>query len=295
MRSRLQRPNVRFVRYADDWCVFITRGSKRYAESQRDRIGKLLDCDCGVRLSAEKTRITHIRDGFDFLGFRMVLGVGQSGEFVPKIQVPRKAITRAMQRINDAMRHRPHQESGATRIVRGNAVIRGWSNYFRIAHDFHRAANTLDYHAFWIATKAICRKFDLSTAQCLRKYRTGVTIGMSENCMLLRAQDTNMVYHLRSPDPYRPGTGCYLEDLVWEVDFQILEGRRPGRMDSKVLALFRDGNRCRNCGVSVTYEDSEVDHVRPINCFANFQQANFLTNLQLLCLECHREKTAVSR
>ena len=136
--SRLQRPNVRFVRYADDWCVFITRGSKRYAESLRDRIGELLNRDCGVRLSAEKTRITHIRDGFDFLGFRMILGVGQSGEFVPKIQVPRKAITRATQRINDAMRYRPHQESGATRIVRGNAVIRGWSHYFRIAHDFHR-------------------------------------------------------------------------------------------------------------------------------------------------------------
>jgi RNA-directed DNA polymerase len=26
------RPDVRFVRYADDWCVFITRGTKRYAE-----------------------------------------------------------------------------------------------------------------------------------------------------------------------------------------------------------------------------------------------------------------------
>lgn len=293
--SRLQRPNVRFVRYADDWCVFITRGSKRYAESLRDRIGELLDRDCGVRLSAEKTHITHVRDGFDFLGFRMVLGVGQSGKFVPKIQVPRKAITRAMQRLNEAMRYRPHQESGATRIVRGNAVIRGWSNYFRIAHDFNRAANTLDYHAFWIATKTLCRKFDLSTAQCLGKYRTGGTIGMSKNCMLLRAQDTNMVYHLRSPDPYRPGTGCYLEDLDWEVDLHILEGRRPGRMDSKVLALFRDGNRCRQCGASVTYEDSEVDHIRPVNCFANFQQANAVTNLQILCLECHGEKTAASR
>ena len=127
-----------------------------------------------------------------------------------------------------------------------------WSNYFRIAHDFHRAANTLDYHAFWIATKSLCRKFDLSTAQCLRKYRTGATIGMSENCMLSRAQDTKMDYHLRNPDPYRPGTGCYLDDFDWEADFQILEGRRPGRMDSKVFALFRDGYRCRKCGDSVT-------------------------------------------
>ena len=77
--------------------------------------------------------------------------------------------------------------------------------------------------------------------------------------MLVRAQDT----HLRSPNPYRPGTGCYVDDLDWEVDFQILEGRRPGRMDSKVLALFRDGNSCRKCGVIVTYEDSERPYTTP--------------------------------
>lgn len=293
--SRLQRPNVRFVRYADDWCVFITRGSKRYAERLRDRIRELLASDCGVRLSDEKTRTTYVRDGFDFLGFRLILGAGQSGKLVPKIQVPRKAITRALRRVSEAMRYRPHQESGATRIIRGNAVIRGWSNYYRIAHDFSRAASTVDYHVFWAATKALCRRFDLSTAQCLRRYRRGATIGMSEDCMLVRAQDTSTVHHLRSPDPYRPGTGCYLEDLDWEVDFRVLEGRRPGRMDSKVLALFRDGNRCRKCGAAVTYEDSEVDHIRPVNCFANFQQANVVTNLQILCLECHAQKTAASR
>ncbi len=32
------RPNVRFVRYADDWCVFITRASKHYAQRLRDQI-----------------------------------------------------------------------------------------------------------------------------------------------------------------------------------------------------------------------------------------------------------------
>ncbi|MCH7725253.1 MAG: group II intron reverse transcriptase/maturase [Planctomycetes bacterium] len=293
--QRHRLPNVRFVRYADDWCVFITRGSKRYAERLRDRIRELLGRDCGLQLSDEKTRITHVRDGFDFLGFRMVFDTGQSGKSVPKIHVPRKAITRVIRRLNEAMRYRPLQESGAARIVRGSSVIRGWSNYFRIAHDYSRAANTLDHHAFWIATKSLCRKFDLSTAQCLRKYGTGARIGMSEGCMLKRAKDTKMDYYLRSPDPYQPGAGCYLEDLDWEVDFQILEGRRPGSMDTKVLALFRDGYRCRKCGTTVTYEDSEADHIEPVNRFASFWQANIPTNIQILCLDCHREKTAEDR
>jgi len=103
---RRQHPNVRFVRYADDWCVFVTRGSKRYAERLRDQIREFLNRECGVELSTEKTHITHVRDGFDFLGFRLEFGVSQSGKHVPKIKVPRKAVTNAVQRLNEAMRYR---------------------------------------------------------------------------------------------------------------------------------------------------------------------------------------------
>jgi hypothetical protein len=58
-----------------------------------------------VRLSDEKTRITRVRDGFDFLGFRMTLGIGQSGNLVPKIKAPQKAVTRIIQRLNEVMRY----------------------------------------------------------------------------------------------------------------------------------------------------------------------------------------------
>jgi len=286
-----QRPNVRFVRYADDWCVFITRGSKRYAERLRDQIRELLGRKCGVELSMEKTRITHVRDGFDFLGFRLEFGVGQRGKYVPKIKVPRKAVTNAARRLNEAMRYRPHQESAVARIVRGSAVVLGWSHYFKIAHNYNGAAGTLDHHAFWIATKALCRKFDITTAQCLRKYGRGKSISMGEGCTLRMFQDTKMSLNFRGPKPYEPGTGCYLEDLDLEADFRIYEGLRFGSMDFKVLALFRDGYRCRKCGTAVKYEDSEADHIEPVNRFANLMQAHHLGNIQILCLTCHQEKT----
>lgn len=284
-------PNVRFVRYADDWCVFITRGSKRYAERLRDQIRAVLDRHCGVELSMKKTRITHVRDGFDFLGFHLELGVGQQGKFIPKIKVPRGAISKAVRRLNEAMRFRPHQESGAARIVRGSAVIRGWSNYFKIAHDYSKSANLLDHHAFWIATKALCRKFDLTTAQCLRKFRFGNTIGVGSTCLLRRAQDTKMSHDFRNPEPYEPGTGCYLDDVDWEADFRMFESLRPGSLDLKVFALHRDGFRCRQCGTAVTYETSEADHIQPVKSFAHLALAHTLENMQILCLPCHREKT----
>lgn len=289
--SQAGRPNVRFARYADDWCVFITRASKPYAERLRDRIAEFLALHCGVSLSMEKTRITHVRDGLDFLGFHLQLGIGQRGKFVPKIKVPRKALAQAVFRLNEALRWRPLQESAAARIVRGSAVVLGWSNYYKIAHDFSRAANWLDYQAFWIAAKALCRKFDLSTAQCLRKYGTENCISLNGILTLRRAQDVQMVWRQQAPEPYRPGTGCYLEDVDWEVELRLYDRRRPGSMDFKVFALFRDGYRCRQCGTRVTYEDSHADHIKPINSFASYEQAHFLENIQTLCLICHKEKS----
>jgi RNA-directed DNA polymerase len=290
--SRKGSLNIRFARYADDWCVFITRGSKRYAERLRDQIRKVLTAHCGVELSMEKTRITHVRDGFDFLGFHLELGIGQNGRYVPKIKVPRKASSSAVRRLNEAMRWRPLQESGAARLVRGSAIVRGWSNYYKIAHNFSKLANRLDYDAFWIAVKALCRKFDISTAKCLRKYGRGQNrISINEKYMLIRAQDISMSWRHEAPAPYAPGTGCYLDDVDWEAESRRYEQRRPGCMDLKAFVLFRDGHRCRQCGTRVTHETSQADHIQPVNSFASYAQATTLLNLQTLCLECHKLKT----
>ena len=285
------RPNARFVRYADDWCVFITRASKQYAERLRDEIRDLLTRQCGVELSLEKTRITHVRDGFNFLGFRLQFGVGKDGKPVPKVRVPRSALTNGIRRLNEAMRWQPTQQSGAARLVRGSAVVTGWANYYRIAHDFKRAANTLDFHAYWIGVKALCRRYDVSTAQCIRKYGQGDNLNVGGSYTLKRAQDIEVSWKQESPKPYNPGTGCYLDDVDWEAEIRQYENRqRPGRMDFKAWVLFRDGHRCRQCGSCVTIETSETDHVKPVNCFANFSQANHLFNLQTLCLRCHKQK-----
>ena len=85
--------NVRFSRYADDWCVCLTRANRKQAEKLRDEIRDFLRETCGLELSAEKTRITHVRDGYDFLGLNIFVGVGRSGNLIPKVKVGRKAIT----------------------------------------------------------------------------------------------------------------------------------------------------------------------------------------------------------
>ena len=89
-----ESPNLRFARYADDGCVFLTRANKRYAELLKEEISEYLLDRCGLELSMEKTKVTHVRDGFEFLGFKLEQGIGQRGKLVPKIKwdLPHKGI-----------------------------------------------------------------------------------------------------------------------------------------------------------------------------------------------------------
>lgn len=285
------RSDVRFVRYADDWCVFITRGTKRYAESLREQIRDFLDRNCGLALSVEKTHVTHVRDGFDFLGFHLIQETGQSGRLVPKIRIGHKALQNVQARLNEAMRLRPQQESVALRLQRGSAVVRGWSEYFRIAHNFTDVAGTLDHQAFWIAVKAICRKHDITTAQCVRKYGSTGVIRVGDTCHLETFSGRPMKLDYRGPEPYEPGAVEYETDGDLDVSFaRYNERKRPGNMDLKLRTLQRDQYRCRQCGQAVTDRDSQLDHIRPVACFATFALASVDDNLQTLCLGCHWQK-----
>ena len=120
---RQGKPNIRFVRYADDWCVFITRGNKQYASALRDQIRDFIKDAAGLTLSAEKT---HITDGFNFLGFRLLKGVGQRGNSVPKIKIGDKAKKNIRLRLSESLRYRPAQESISLRVENTSRQIRGW-------------------------------------------------------------------------------------------------------------------------------------------------------------------------
>ena len=282
-------PNTRFVRYADDWCIFLTRANKRDAETLREKIQKFLKDTSGLELSVEKTHITHVRDGLDFLGFRLEKGIGQKGKLVPKIKVSQKSISKIRLRLNEAVCYRPSQEDIATRIARVSSVIRGWSHYFKIAHNFCKVAGLLDHLAHWAMVKAISRKNDISSGKVHKRFYYKGRIGVTVKKTLVRFSDTKMSLNYRGPVAYEPGNAVYLEDHEWEVN-HFSSRNRPGQQDLKLQALERDKYQCCKCGCLVLAETSELDHIIPVQQFACFEQANTTDNVQTLCLYCHKEK-----
>lgn len=290
------KPNIRFARYADDWCVFITRGSKHYAAALRDQIRDFLKDSAGLELSAEKTHITHVGDGFDFLGFRLMRGTGTRGSVVPKIKIGDKAKRNIRLRLSETLRFRPQQESIATRVQRASRLVRGWREYFRVAHNFSKTANSLDHFALWEAAKAICRKYDITTGKCFKRYYRDARIVVGKGNVLERFSDTSMKMDYRGPQEYVPGGETYIDDFDDDSTFNYREPKnRMGGKDLRWEVMVRDSLCCQRCGVAVDYSSAHIDHIIPVKRFASFRQAHHMDNLQTLCRPCHMEKTRDER
>src|SRR5438128_12523272 len=88
-RRRQGKGNLLYVRYADDFVVRCN-GTKAEAQSIKEELKELLTT-MGLTLSEEKTKITHITEGFKFLGYKVIRSLGQSGKMGPKVYIPEDA------------------------------------------------------------------------------------------------------------------------------------------------------------------------------------------------------------
>ena len=139
-------PTWRMVRYADDFVVLV-HGTQADAEALREDIAAVL-ATMGLRLSPAKTRIAHISDGFDFLGFRIQRRRkrGTSKWYVYTFIASRPI--RSLKAKIRALTHRTSQQDLGYVLTRLNQVMHGWAHYFR-----HAVAKNifsmLDNFAWW--------------------------------------------------------------------------------------------------------------------------------------------------
>ena len=123
-------PNYRLVRYADDWCLVIS-GTKADAEALREEIAGVLST-MGLRLSPEKTLITHIDEGLDFLGWRIQRhrkrGTNRSYVYT---YPARKAVQAVTGKVKTLCRRMDTNQPLDVLLLRLNQMLRGWCAHFR--------------------------------------------------------------------------------------------------------------------------------------------------------------------
>ena len=169
-RRRQGLGNWRLIRYADDFVVMVS-GERRHAEALREEAAAVL-APLGLRLADEKTRVVHIDEGFDFLGFtiRRMRKRGTSKQYV--YTIPSKTAIQAVKDTVSAKTYRSTLHLSPEVLIRSiNRTLGGWANYYR--HGVSSAVfHKIDSHA-WGRIMRWLR----------RKYHTGRSrIGMPELC-----------------------------------------------------------------------------------------------------------------
>jgi RNA-directed DNA polymerase len=149
-RRRKQRragvPAMRLIRYADDFVVMVA-GTRDDAEALRDEVGAVL-APMGLRLSAEKTRVCHLDEGFDFLGFHIQRRPQPGSNHWYVYTYPsKKALAAVKDGLRVLTRRRAHRTLAAL-LQRVNPLLRGWCTYFRHGVS-KRTFGYIDHFAFW--------------------------------------------------------------------------------------------------------------------------------------------------
>jgi RNA-directed DNA polymerase len=129
VRRHRGQGNYRLVRYADDWLLMVS-GTREHAQQMREHAAAVL-APMGLRLSAEKTKITHIDEGLDFLGWHIQRhrkrGTSRYYVYTYPSRKAVKAVTAKVKAICRRNINQPLQ----TLIRQLNPALRGWCAYFR--------------------------------------------------------------------------------------------------------------------------------------------------------------------
>jgi RNA-directed DNA polymerase len=130
-RRRKGQPTWRLCRYADDF-VILVHGTQQHTEALREEIARVI-APLGLRLSEAKTRVVHMGEGFDFLGFRIQWRrkKGTNSWYVYTF-VAERPVKSLKAKIRTLTRRTSQQDLGYV-LTRLNQIMHGWAHYFKHA------------------------------------------------------------------------------------------------------------------------------------------------------------------
>lgn len=285
------RNKIHLVRYADDF--IITSASKTLLENEVKPLVTRFLTTRGLELSQEKTRITHITEGFDFLGQNVRK---YNGKLI--IKPSRKNVQAFKDKIREILNGNKATKQ-ATLIRLLNPIVRGWANYHKSisAKETFSAIDSWLWRRLWQWAKRrhpnkghqwVRKKYfrTIGTRNWVFEADTGVILksGKPESVRLFKASSTAIRRHRKiqgDANPFDPAMELYFEALIGLRMQDSLKDRRT------LLALWRNQDgRCPVCHQRITKDTGWDCHhkVRKID-----GGGDNLTNLVLLHPNCHRQ------
>jgi RNA-directed DNA polymerase len=288
-QSRLRTTKVHLARYADDF--IITGTSQILLEYEVRPLVERFLSERGLELSHAKTKITHVEDGFDFLGQQ----VRRYAHRVVLLKPSKQNVKTFLSKIRATLDRSGHM-TAAILIQRLNQQIKGWAMYHRSASSARTFAYVDD--RIYRMLRRWCKKRhpQQSWKWIKKKYFrahghrhwifSDVMLdkkGKERLVQLMKAQDVPFRRHIlirTAVNPYDPQWEAYLEDRQrWRME-QTLAGQRilqglwrgqQGRCSRCYEALLPDGSTwqlshrtARSQGGTKAWSNLELVH---INCY----------------------------
>jgi len=136
------------VRYADDW-LLLWNGSKDGAVQLKEEARLFLERELKLELSESKTRITHVDEGFTFLGFDIQRFQGTHGKPVVLIRPSKKNVRKFKAKIKALTRRNTTYQPAWYKILQLNQILRGWSAYYQYVN----AKTTFSQLDWWVMNR----------------------------------------------------------------------------------------------------------------------------------------------
>ena len=282
-------PKVNLCRFADDFV--ITGATKELLEHEVKPLVEAFLRERGLELSPEKTMITHINDGFDFLGQQIRKYQGKL-----LIKPSKKSVKALLRKVRTVIRNNKSASAG-TLICQLNPIIRGWAMYHRhgvssvvfqsVDHAIFQALwrwakrrhpnkgirwvkaryfHTID-HRNWVFTGEVCGPKGQPTA-----------------VHLFTAHSLQIMRHVKidsKVNPYDPRWELYLEQRLTRAMTASLRGRK-----SLLYLWKRQQGRCPRCGEVITPETGWHNHHI---VYRSHGGSDSVDNRVLLHSVCHRQ------
>ena len=281
--SYIMNPACKFtlIRYADDFVVLTE--TREHALSVYTRLRPYLD-NRGLELSPEKTKITYIEEGFEFLGFSIRQYQTEQGKKL-FIKPSKSSIQKAKMKIADTLRMMRSQPIGEViRVL--NPIIRGYGQYWKHVVS-KKIFGAMDNYIYWKIRKHFRQLHPKKSWKWIqaRYYKHPHHGGNAwtptcpkTNIQLLhmswiKIERHNMVKFKNSPDD--PSLKEY-----WEKrDRKVFDTENT--MDRMKLAR-KQGYRCAICKIPL--QNGEKVVVKDIPVQQNLISSNL--NLKLVHLPC---------
>jgi RNA-directed DNA polymerase len=284
----LKQSRVRLVRYCDDFV--ITGSSQELLENEVKPCVEAFLAERGLELSKEKTLVTHISEGFDFLGQNVRKYDGKL-----LIKPSAKNVKAFLGSIRETIRENASAKQ-ETLINLLNPKIRGWANYHR--HVVSKTTyDTVDHHIWQALWRWARRRHPKKPCRWVRrKYfrtqdhrhwvfatQTPGYDGKPRVLSLISASATRVVRHVgvkSDANPFDPAWDTYFaERQSARMLVRLQERGFPNKL------WQQQQGKCPGCGQLIVEDDRWV--IRPVVPLESGGTRS-LTNLKMLHLTCQR-------